>query len=158
MDPCTTAELQSLRAELRRTRRALLLLFLGLVGFALSAQAPGGLKELRADRLVIGTPENGIVLEVSKATGPTIHLAEGRASAHVQTHGGASVVQLLAPDPEGTTRTVEALAGGPATTGLWVRDEDMKNGAERQSRMGVGGLEVISRPAQGKVKVLATVP
>lgn len=160
MDTHTALELQSLRAELRRTRRALLLLFLGLVGVALSAQASGGPKELRADRLVIGTPENGIVLEFTRASGPTLRLTEGRALVHLQAHSDAAVMQLVAHDVDGTRRSVEAGVSGPEATGVSVKDQDLsvKNGAEHESRMGLGGVVVTTRPAQGKVQVLAKMP
>lgn len=163
MDPIA-AELQTLRNELRRTRRGLVALALAGLGVLLSAQASTGPKELRVNRLVIGTVEKGIVLEANEKSGARISLGSEQGLVSILANGNSASIQVAAKDRE-NPKIVRAVgvfsAGAGALTGVSVSERKMSPGDDditRTTAVSISGVKVTEMPEHGKVKTLGSLP
>lgn len=126
-----TREMAELRAELTRTKRWVMVLAAGFAAVAFMAVAPD-LKELRADRLVIGDEKHGIVLEAGPKTPPRLVMRGGDASIELLANGNTATLDLSARDLDkpgavnaisldAAQRTVSVVRGEKAPTGKLTR-------------------------------------
>lgn len=131
-----------LRAELKRTKRWVMVLAAGFAAVAFMAVAPD-VRELRADRLVIGDEKHGIVLEAGPKAAPRVTLRGGDARIELPADGHSATVDLAASDLDqpGAANAV-SLDASLRTVSVWRSEKNSTGKVGRGALLTDQGLSL----------------